>query len=404
MRSGALVVEFRVLSTPEEIDAAAELLRSGTGPVSVDAERASGYRYSQRAYLLQFYRRGSGTFLLDAPEIADFTPIREAIDGIEWVFHAASQDLPCLREVGLEPVRIFDTELASRLLGREHVGLGAVVHEVLGIELAKAHSAADWSTRPLPQPWLEYAALDVELLVDLRDRLSEQLEADGKLEIAQQEFAAVLQKQPKPPPAEPWRRLSGLHSIKDPRRMAVARELWLARDELARETDIAAGRIVPDAALLALAHAMPSSRAAMVATPGFTGRYSRSEAERWWNAIERGRHSSEVPQLRAPADGSIPQPRNWASKNPEADRRFKAAREAMTELAAVMRLPVENLLTPELLRRLCWDPAGESVEDIARVLAEAGARPWQIDACAELLHECFVHVRQTPSESAEAAS
>ncbi len=219
------MTEFHVLTTAEEIDAAAELIRSGEGPIAVDAERASGYRYSQRAYLIQVFRRGSGTFLFDAPAISDFAPVREALRGSEWVFHAASQDLACLRELDLDPERIFDTELASRLLGIERVGLGAVVQELLGIELEKAHSAADWSTRPLPQPWLEYAALDVELLIDLRERLGERLSEAGKAEIAEQEFAAVLQKPAKEPNAQPWRRLTGLNTIKDPRRLAIAREL-----------------------------------------------------------------------------------------------------------------------------------------------------------------------------------
>ena len=116
--------EFRVLTTAEEVEAAAELIANGEGPIAVDAERASGYRYSQRAYLIQVFRRGSGTFLFDPPAISDFTPVREALDGAEWVFHAASQDLACLRELDLDPTEIFDTELASRLLGYERVGLG----------------------------------------------------------------------------------------------------------------------------------------------------------------------------------------------------------------------------------------------------------------------------------------
>ena len=114
------------------------------------------------------------------------------------MLHAASQDLPSLRELDLEPVSIFDTELAARLLGHERVGLGAVVEDTLGITLAKAHSASDWSTRPLPQSWLEYAALDVEHLVDVRDALVAELVEQGKTEFAAEEFRAVLEREPKP--------------------------------------------------------------------------------------------------------------------------------------------------------------------------------------------------------------
>src|SRR5690606_29950119 len=158
------------------------------GPIAVDAERASGYRYSDRAYLVQFYRRGSGTFLIDPIPFGRLDDLHEVIGTEEWVFHAATQDLPCLREIGLDPSTIFDTELGARLLGMERVGLGSVVEELLGIHLEKAHSAADWSTRPLPNEWLEYAAYDVELLIDVRDIMAELLDQSGKSGIAEQEF------------------------------------------------------------------------------------------------------------------------------------------------------------------------------------------------------------------------
>ncbi|MEY2518035.1 MAG: ribonuclease, partial [bacterium] len=207
---------------------AVERIRVGSGPIAVDAERASGFRYSQRAYLIQLFRRGSGTVLLDPPAIGDFSELADAMRGEEWILHAASQDLACLREVGLDPERIFDTELAARLLGFERVGLGAVVEQLLGVHLAKEHSAADWSTRPLPASWLVYAALDVELLVDVRDRQVELLAEADKASIAHQEFEAVRTKETRPAPAEPWRRLSGVHAVRGARNLAVARELWLA--------------------------------------------------------------------------------------------------------------------------------------------------------------------------------
>ncbi|HET8867345.1 MAG TPA: ribonuclease D, partial [Agrococcus sp.] len=225
-----------VIADPEALAAAAERLRSGTGPVAVDAERANGFRYSARAYLVQLYRRGSGTVLVDPTAIDDLSPLQEAIGDEEWIIHAASQDLPCLREVGLEPASLFDTELGARLAGFERVGLAAVTERLVGLRLRKEHGASDWSTRPIPRAWLEYAALDVEVLVDARDALAAELAEQGKQELAEQEFAYALEREPKPPAAEPWRRLSGIHTIRDRRQLAVARELWLARDELARST------------------------------------------------------------------------------------------------------------------------------------------------------------------------
>ncbi|MDO3700053.1 ribonuclease D, partial [Curtobacterium flaccumfaciens] len=218
------------MDTREDYLEAVAAIAAGHGPVAVDAERASGYRYSQRAYLIQVFRRGAGAFLFDPIPIGDFSELQAAIVDEEWLFHAASQDLPCLQEVGLVPTRIFDTELGARIAGFPRVGLGAVVEQLLGITLAKAHSAADWSTRPLPQSWLVYASLDVELLPDLRDALAEKLDEAGKTRIAQEEFDAVLHRAPKPARAEPWRRLSGMHALRGARALAIARALWLARD------------------------------------------------------------------------------------------------------------------------------------------------------------------------------
>jgi ribonuclease D len=398
------VDEFRVIDTPADYGDAVRRLAAGAGPVAVDAERASGFRYSQRAYLIQMYRRGAGTFLFDPPEIPDFSELQHVIGSDEWVLHAASQDLACLREVGLDPERIFDTELAARLLGMPRVGLASVVEELLDIRLAKEHSAADWSTRPLPQSWLKYAALDVELLVDVRDRLVEQLAAAGKTELADQEFQAVLHREAKPPAAEPWRRLSGIHAVRNPRNLAVARELWLARDERAAALDIAPGRMVPDASILAAAKALPQSRRALADLREFTGRASRSELDRWWGAVERGLTTDQLPAVRVPSD-SPPPPRAWAMRNPEADARLRLARTALIEIADHLEMPVENVLTPDHLRRVAWSPPADGGADaIGDALAALGARPWQIEATSQTIADAFVEASQTVQDAVSGAS
>lgn len=381
--------------------AAIEALRAGEGPIAIDAERASGYRYSQRAYLVQVFRRGGGSHLLDPPAIGELGDLhREFIDE-EWVLHAATQDLPCLREVGVDPQRIFDTELAARLLGMPRVGLGAVVEELLGIHLAKAHSAADWSTRPLPQSWLDYAALDVELLIDVRDQLAERLDASGKRAIAEEEFASILGRELLPARAEPWRRLSGLHSIRGARGLAVARELWLARDAYAQEIDTAPGRLVPDASLIAAVRAMPESKRALAALKEFSGRASRSQLDRWWEAIERGRTTEELPSTRGPGE-SIPPPRAWADRNPQAAARLAAAKEAVSAIAERLELPVENLLTPDHLRRIAWEPpAPLDAEHVAQALRALGAREWQLAETVQPILDSFVEASQAAEKSPE---
>jgi ribonuclease D len=384
-----------VIATREEYLDAVDAIAAGHGPIAIDAERASGYRYSQRAYLIQIFRRGAGTFLFDPPAIGSFAELNDAIGDEEWILHAASQDLTCLREIGLSPTRIYDTELAARLAGLPRVGLGTVVEDLLGIHLAKEHSAADWSTRPLPQAWLVYAALDVELLVDLREKMGELLEADGKTFIADQEFASVALRDFTIVRVEPWRRLTGLASIRGQRGLAVARELWIARDEYAREIDTAPGRLVPDAALTAAAKALPATKRDLAAIKEFTGRASRSQLDRWWAAVERGMATTDLPATRAPGE-SIPAPRTWSDRNPDADKRLKAARAALTELSEFFHIPLENLLTPDTLRRLAWSPPEPlTVETISSTLAESGARPWQVDVTAQKILVAFVEAGQS---------
>jgi ribonuclease D len=393
-----------VIETVEGYRAAVAAIAGGTGPVAIDAERASGFRYSQRAYLIQIFRRGAGVFLFDPPAIGvPFTELMEAIGDEEWILHAASQDLACLREVGLDPSRIFDTELGARLAGLARVGLGAVVEDLLGIHLAKEHSAADWSTRPLPQAWLVYAALDVELLPELRDRVADLLESSGKTAIAQEEFAAVLSKETTVR-QDPWRRLSGIHALRQARNLAVARELWIARDDYAREIDTAPGRLVPDASLVAAARALPATKRDLAAIKEFTGRASRSQLDRWFEAIQRGMTTDDLPAVR-PGSDALPPPRVWAERNPEADGRFKRARADVTAVAERLDLPLENLLTPEYLRRVAWSPPDPiSTETVGAALRELGARHWQVEAIAQVIAEAFVRTDQTPESTENAPS
>ncbi|MEI2268229.1 MULTISPECIES: ribonuclease D [unclassified Microbacterium] len=398
------MAEYEVIADQETAAAAASRLAAGHGPVAVDVERASGFRYSQRAYLIQVYRRGSEVYLFDPPAIGDLSALQAAIGDEEWVLHAASQDLPSLREAGLEPPRIFDTELAARLLGHERVGLGAVVEQTLGITLAKAHSAADWSTRPLPQGWLEYAALDVLHLIDVRDALAAELDEQEKTGFAQEEFEAVRTRAPKPAREEPWRRLSGLHTVRGRRALAVARALWTAREEYAREEDVSPGRLVPDRSLVAAVIADPATKQDLARVKEFTGRASRNQLDRWWAAIEAGRADPALPSERGPGDG-MPPPRAWADRNPAADARLKAAKPVVEARAEELHMPTENLLTPDLLRRVAWNPPAEiTAESVGEALLTLGARTWQIEQTAQVIAAAFVDSVQSPDEPSEPAS
>ncbi|GAA3585233.1 ribonuclease D [Klugiella xanthotipulae] len=399
------MTDWQLISSQDDFHDAVQSLANGTGVIGVDAERASGYKYAQSAYLIQFYREAAGTYLFDPIGIESFAELQDSLSDVEWVFHAASQDLPCLREVGLNPETIFDTELAARLLGLPRVGLGAVVEELLGVHLAKEHSAVDWSTRPLPDPWLNYAASDVTLLPDLREILAQQLAESGKTEYAHEEFLDVLERKPKLAPEEPWRRMSGIHHISGLRNLAVARELWLARDELARSTDVSPGRLIPDAALVAASQEMPRSKGQLAALKTFHGRASRRELDRWWEAIIRGRETEDLPILKPHNSNTMPPHRTWKNRFPEAYERLTLARNALTVRAEDIAIPLENLMTPEILRRICWHPPTEiTAENISLTLHELGARPWQIKETGQIITDVFIDIIQNPSSHNEETS
>lgn len=374
-----------VVADAGALAAAADRIWSGEGAVALDAERASGYRYGNRAYLVQLRRAGSGTTLIDPTEVPDLGPLAAALDGTEWVLHAASQDLGCLAALGLVPSRLFDTELAGRLLGYARVALGTLVEEILGYRLEKGHAAVDWSRRPLPESWLRYAALDVELLVELRDALAEQLRAAGKDRWAAEEFAALVRQAPPEARAEPWRRTSGLHRVRRPRQLAVVREMWLARERIAQRRNLAPGRVLPDSSIIEAALASPATAEALVDVPGFGGRGTRRSADTWFRAVEAGRTASRLPALTLDYDGPPP-PRAWAARDPVAAARLAACRHAVTSLATDLELPTETLVSPDTVRRLAWEPPADlSLQTVSGALESAGARPWQVELVAPVL-------------------
>lgn len=386
--------------TPDPVDSldgladVVERFAAGSGPVALDAERASGYRYSQRAYLVQLRRAGAGTALIDPVACPDLSELDAAIGDTEWVLHAASQDLPCLAELGLVPRRLFDTELAARLLGYPRVGLGTMVETVLGYTLEKGHSAADWSNRPLPTDWLRYAALDVELLIELRDALRGELDRAGKLDWAEEEFESVLNAPPKEPRPDPWRRTSGIHRLRTRRGLAIVREMWTTRDRIARERDLSPGRVLPDSAIIEVAVEPPRTVEELTALPAFRGRNPRRHSAAWFRAVDRGHRlpDSELPEYSIPGEGPPPAHR-WAERDPEAAERLTAVRAVVAALADEHTMPTENLLQPDAVRRLAWSPPENvTAESVGIVLTALGARPWQVRLAAKPLERALVRL------------
>jgi ribonuclease D len=312
---------------------------------------------------------------------ADLSALGAAVSDAEWVIHAANQDLRCLYEVGLIPTTLFDTELAARLLGYPRVALGTMLEELLGVRLLKEHSASDWSRRPLPEEWLIYAALDVELLIELRDRLATKLLETGKWQWAEQEFAALVDSAgvgPEPR-RDPWRRTSGIHHVHTRRGLAYVAELWYARDTVAQRLDKAPSKILPDAAITELAAHKHPDRTTLRKISAFSRRQARRAEAAWLTALDVVAEMPDgaLPPMHIPNDGP-PQSRMWPAKNPGAAARLAAVRAALLTIAERYELPMENLITPDHLRRLAWRPPSPLTEDsVDQTLASLGARPWQ---------------------------
>ncbi len=380
-----------LIDSDQALKSAIEKLKNGSGPIAVDAERASGYRYSARAYLIQL-KRNQEIFLIDpipftgSPLVAE---LNEVLQSDEIILHASTQDLPCLREWGILPKRLFDTELGARLAGLPRVGLGALVEHFFNLSLAKEHSAVDWSLRPLNQEWINYAALDVELLIELREKISELLDAQGKLDWAHSEFQSILDAPPAPPREDPWRRTSGMHKVRKREQLAVVRELWIARDAIASKADVAPGRLLSDNAITELSVTAPTTTKGFQKTLKPIGLRPRwmENVNVWVDAITRAQ-SAELPQMRLNGDG-MPPIKQWREKFPERYAPLTHAREAVNQRALELNMPAENLITPEFVRRICWDQTRADLNSVKEKLAKLGARSWQIEQVAELLTDAL---------------
>lgn len=375
--------EYEFVDDDAGLDVVAGALSASSGPVAVDVERASGIRYSERAFLLQL-RPADGPALLVDPETPGRTvgPLADLLSDRPLLLHAASQDLPSLRELGITPSSLADTELAGRFLGTERVNLGAMISEHLGIGLAKAHSAADWSRRPLPASWLDYAAYDVLFLHELADAVLPRLDDLGRRDWYEAECRYLVESEPAPAAPEPWRRLSRLTSLRDVRQLARARELWMARDRIAEDRDIAPKRLLPDAAIVEAARIGPASRSALLAIDGFDGPHRRRMAGDWLEALEwaEGLGRADLPSRQGPR-GEHPPHASWKRNEPEAATLLELARARIGELGDELGLEAGLLLKPATLRLWVWRAAttrpGDDGELLDDVLRGEEARDWQ---------------------------
>ncbi len=376
-----------LIDTQSQLDTAIKRLSGSDEPVAVDTERAQGFRYGPEAWLVQIRRRDVGTFLVDANALPNLGELSNVLNS-PWIFHSAGQDLPSLAELGMVPDRIFDTEVAARLVGVQHFSLQGTCEELLGYTLEKAHQNENWSVRPLPNAWLRYAAMDVEVLPDLQDALHKKLKELGRTEWAGQEFehARTHPIQAKTPR---WENLKGVGKLRTPAQLAIARELWEVRERIAKSLDISPGRLLNGRGILEAAQKNPQTKRALSSIEFFRRPKARQYADEWWAALRRAQTltTDEMPTRDALQVGNgLPPLRAWKRTRPAAVDRLQAIRALVEGAAAPLSISSEVLLLPATQRAIAWNPlrAGSSpslIDQLDQRFIQGEVRPWQ----AELL-------------------
>ncbi|KAB7788537.1 HRDC domain-containing protein [Bifidobacterium cebidarum] len=400
-----------VTATLDDYHRVCDALANATGSLAADAERASGFRYGHEDWLIQFKREGAGIALLDPIALtqagADWSEFNEAVEQATWILHDSMMDLPGFADIGLKPQHLFDTEIAARLLGLHRFGLAAVTEHYLGITLAKEHSAADWSYRPLPRDWRNYAALDVEVLIELEELMRRDLKQSGKDEWAREEFEYALQHglAPRKPHSVPWLRISHITQLgRDPRGLAIAKSLWEERDRLAKQYDIAPSLLLADSSIIEAAERKPHNAAQFRMIRSLNERvriHTGTEQDKmferyapiqrsvkpkvWKAAIDRAMalKPSEWPTMPAPEqddNGIANAPRSmrlWQQRHPDRYERLQRVRKVINQIAQDTRTPAEMIIKPQIVRNLCWVEEPQMM-DVTEFLHQQGARNWQV--------------------------
>lgn len=382
----------------------ADSLAAGRGPVAVDTERASGFRFDDRAFLVQLRREGSGTHLVDPATVADAgTILAPVMNDAPWILHAAHSDLPALTSLGWHTPQLHDTQIAGRLLGYGQIGLAGMLDEFLGVTVAKDKGREDWSARPIPDPMLNYAALDVELLIELLDAAGSRLSALGRGGWYRQECDHVNVSWSHPVPAPDWRKLRGIGHVRDRRGLEMVRRLVEARTGVARSRDVPPEHVLRGSAILELAEAPRKADSRLrseIARSSRLARASRgsSVARELQGTLSRAVHlaldagGDALPDRPSKGVGR-PDHRTWARDYPVADRLLSGFTAGLAEVSETTGIRTEDLLTARKLRAVAWDvsraadngavpvhpddPVGELEELLGGVLSAQDCREWQ---------------------------
>jgi ribonuclease D len=352
---------------------------ASTRELAVDTEGASFHRFVDRVYLLQLSSR-EYTAIVDPLSVSAETlgPLGRLLESqaVETVFHDADYDLRLLqRDYGWHVRNIFDTRVAAQLLGLKAFGLAALLERYFGVKLDKKHQRADWSMRPLPADMLEYAAQDTLYLLDLRDRMKDELEKKRRLEWAREEFARLEgTKWDEDDPAGAFLRVKGARDLSR-RELAVLRELVPWRDSVAREMDRATFRVIGNEQLLEITRIQPRSQEELSKIRGVSRGVLEKRSQEILSAVSRG---LDVPEADLP---KFPKSARW-DRDPQFDARVNALKTVRDDVSQKLGMDPGVLASRERLEAVARrkPTSREELSEISEL------RKWQV----ELMGDGFV--------------
>ena len=340
--------------------------------MSLDTEGDSLHHYPERLSLMQL-ATPAGVWLVDPLALSDLTALGPVFAGHSpmVVVHAGDNDLSHLkRRYGFAFRSIFDTSIAARFLGGTALGLDTLLETWLGVTLPPSRQRDDWSARPLTPAQVDYAAADVRHLFALKERLTAELAARGRLGWVEEECAA-LAAQIVPERVVDPNAYMGVKGARDLslRGLAVLRELWGLRESLARGADRPPFKILSEDILLGIARAVPRDTAALATLPGVTSRVLARWGPALTAAVER---ALVLPDTELPQWPQRPRPRIPAivSRRVEALRRWRSG--------ATERFGLEpGVLLPNRIIAQIAEAGPRTVDELAAV---DGVRRWRAEA------------------------
>jgi ribonuclease D len=349
---------------------------TGESRVAVDLEAAGFHRYSDRVCLLQV-SSGDQHFVVDTLAVDPSEVLRGPLENpmVTVLLHGGDYDLRLLdRDLDLHPVKLFDTQTAAALLGEPSLGLAALLEKYLDVHVSKKYQRADWAKRPLPDEMLDYAASDTRHLPELADLLTVRLEAVGRRSWAEEESTLMeALRWNADGDVDPVTRVKGARDL-ELRQVALLREAWLWRDEVARAGDRAPFRVAGDPALLEVVRERPRDVSALGRVRGFSPQLAERSGKVLLDRLEqtdRLDDSELVGYPRGPAGPRRPQP-----EVEEIANRLKAIRNDVAQALGIDRgVLMSNTVILEIARI-----RPHSAEELAGV---TGVRRWQLETLAD---------------------